>query len=367
MANPTRSPNLASDSAPANTQATVPTVSLIMPIGGAADGLEYCLASVARLDPQPLEILIILDGARAEHQRVVEHHLPDAQLLLIEKQSGPAVCRNRGAATSTGDLLLFLDADVQPNSRIVEQVATLFHQRPDLHAAMGSYDDAPAGTSFLSQYRNLLHHFIHQESHDEASTFWSGCGVLRREAFAETGGYNESFEEPSVEDIELGMRLRRANLSIALVKSLQVKHLKRWRVRNMLRTDLWMRAVPWTELMLREGHLLDDLNVKTRYRWAVVASYLLLLAPLVAGTGAAAGLMLGRPAVTETSLALALLQALCGVLGVLITGHDLYRFLFRRRGLWFTVQSIFWHWVYHVVCGLGFVLGWTRVRLGPSQ
>ncbi len=57
---------------------------------------------------------------------------------------------------------------------------------PALTALFGSYDDAPAAPGLVSQYRNLLHHFVHQQGvfRDEirpAHTFWTGCGMIRRE------------------------------------------------------------------------------------------------------------------------------------------------------------------------------------------
>ena len=54
---------------------------------------------------------------------------------------------------------------------------------PALTAVMGSYDDTPSEPGLVSQYRNLLHHFVHQVGREKASTFWAGCGAVRRGAF----------------------------------------------------------------------------------------------------------------------------------------------------------------------------------------
>ena len=42
------------------------------------------------------------------------------------------------------------------------------------------------------------------------------------------GGFDEGYHEPTIEDIDLGYRLKKAGYRIQLVKELQVKHLKRW-------------------------------------------------------------------------------------------------------------------------------------------
>ena len=64
---------------------------------------------------------------------------------------------------------------------------------------------------FLSQYKNLVHHFYHHRGKREASTFWSGCGAVRKQAFLDAGGFDvERYTRPSIEDIELGYRLIKA-------------------------------------------------------------------------------------------------------------------------------------------------------------
>ena len=215
---------------------------------------------------------------------------------------------------------------------------------------MGSYDDAPGDQGFFSQYRNLLHHYVHQTGREEASTFWAGCGAVRREAFLEVGGFDELYPVPSIEDIELGSRLLRSGSPIRLDKDLQVKHLKRWRLPDMLRTDLLRRAAPWTELMLREGRMINDLNVKTRDRISVAAAFV----PLIA-----------VPAAWRWPALLALGAA--AVLLIVVLNAGFFRFLLRRRGALFALGAVPVYWVYLLTCGLGFGLGLARHLLGRSR
>jgi hypothetical protein len=129
----------------------------------------------------------------------------------------------------------------------------------------------------LSQYRNLLHHYIHQTSCEDATTFWSGCGAILRSAFLASGGFDPAYDRPSVEDIDLGVRLRRAGQRIVLNKELQVKHLKRWSLWSIVRCDFWQRGVPWTLLIHREGSAPNDLNLKRSHRVAGGLALALLL------------------------------------------------------------------------------------------
>jgi hypothetical protein len=67
----------------------------------------------------------------------------------------------------------------------------LFEAEPDLAAVFGLYDAAPAALRVISQYRNLLHHFVHQNGNPQASTFSAGCGAIRRSVFEQIGGFDE--------------------------------------------------------------------------------------------------------------------------------------------------------------------------------
>jgi len=73
-----------------------------------------------------------------------------------------------------------LDADVTLQPDGAARVLKAFDQSPSLAALFGSYDDSPRASNFLSQYKNLFHHYVHQNAHERAFTFWSGCGAIRR-------------------------------------------------------------------------------------------------------------------------------------------------------------------------------------------
>ncbi len=149
-----------------------------------------------------------------------------ARVVVLEERGGPARARNHGARRPAETSCSFSIPTSRPLSDLAARVAELFTEHRELTAVMGSYDDTPGEPGFLSQYRNLLHHFVHQNGQEKASTFWAGCGAVRRQAFHEMGGFDESYADPSIEDIELGSRLLRAGYTIHLVKDLQVKHLK---------------------------------------------------------------------------------------------------------------------------------------------
>jgi cellulose synthase/poly-beta-1,6-N-acetylglucosamine synthase-like glycosyltransferase len=204
---------------------------------------------------------------------------------------------------------------------------------------IGSYDDAPAASNFLSQYKNLLHHYIHQTSNEEASTFWGACGAIRRDVFLKMGGFDESYGRPSIEDIELGYRLKRAGYQIRLRKSLQVKHLKRWTARSLVQTDFFQRALPWSRLLLQDAKngsdFGNDLNLQASSR---ISALLVLLLP-------------GALAFTPW-FGIAGITAFTATITLLWLNLPLYRFLQRKRGIGFALRTIPWHWFYYFYSSL---------------
>jgi len=317
------------------------TVSIIIPVHNGGMNFSRCLQSVFSTFPQPNEVIVVADGDTDGSFGMAQEF--GATAFRRSTPGGPAVARNLGANKARGDILFFVDADVTISGNAIEQVVTTFQNDPDLAAAFGSYDDEPFQTNFLSQYKNLFHHYVHQTGNEEASTFWAACGAIRREVFLAMDGFDESYPRPSIEDIELGYRLKKAGHKIRLLKNLQVKHLKRWTVISLLNADFFCRALPWTNLILSGGRFIDDLNLSISNRVSVVSVYALLLCVL-----------------TCFWIPWALVPALLAVMILLTLNRDLYRFYHQRQGLSFAIKTIPWHWFYFFYSGLAFAFGFLR-------
>ncbi len=242
------------------------TISVIVPVYNNASALRSCLGAVCTSRYPRYECIVVDDGS-TDGSGEVAKSFPVRLVEVPGGPRGPAYARNRGAEAARGDILLFVDADVVLQPDTLSRVADALSQRPDVDAVFGSYDDRPRDLSFLSQYKNLFHHFVHQQGHEEAGTFWSGCGAIRRDAFHAIGGFDEvRHPRSSGEDIELGYRLRAGGRKVLLNKHIQVQHLKQWTLKGMLVSDIRERALPWTRLILEYGTLPNDLNLRVSQR-----------------------------------------------------------------------------------------------------
>ncbi|MGI0493145.1 glycosyltransferase family 2 protein [Alkalinema pantanalense CENA528] len=316
-------------------------ISVIIPVYNGGDSFRRCLASLEQFVPPTVEVIVVIDGGSDACEQAARSF--GAKVIRLDRNQGPAYARNVGAQAARGDLLFFMDADVAIHWDTLTQIALAFEANPALDALIGSYDDTPGAVNFLSQYKNLLHHYTHQVSREEASTFWGACGAIRKSVFFDVGGFDEAYRYPSIEDIELGYRLRHHHYHIGLCKQVQVTHLKRWGVRSLLKADFFYRAVPWTELIWRDRMLVNDLNLDTNSRLSVIAVYSL--------------------AVFITCIPFSL-WAVNGVivcsLVLLLLNASVYRFFLHKRSLTFTLQVIPWHWLYYAYSGIAFVLGTVK-------
>ncbi len=337
-------------------------LSVIIPVYNGARFLDRCLESLRDSSFYDYECIVVDDHSSDESRGVAARH--GAAVVALDRNGGPGRARNRGAERARGEILLFLDADVCVHGDTLAQVDAYFRVHPEVDAVIGSYDDTPADPGFISQYKNLLHHFVHHSSRTRAWTFWAGCGAIRRQVFRDAGGFDEAYTRPCIEDIELGSRLCSSGHRIDLEPTIQVTHLKRWTLWSLLRSDLFDRGIPWFRLILRDRTMPSDLNVTRTQRASVALVFALML--LCAA-------ILVQPFMVSNlapSLFQLILLAACAAAALVYLNLDVYRFFARKRGLLFATATVPLHWLYYAYCGVAVGAGlWLHLwdKLSPQR
>src|SRR5688500_15170964 len=233
-------------------------LSVIVPAYRSPHDLALCIAALrsSDLQPQLLEITVVDDGSDDRATTRVAASA-DHVITLAPPPGGPARARNAGAFGTHADIIAFVDADILVHPDALRLLLSAFDD-PSTAAVFGSYDDEPAAEGVVSQYRNLLHHRVHQRNAGSVESFWAGLGAVRRTVFDSVGGFDEvTYARPEMEDVELGYRMRDAGHRIVLDPRIQGTHLKRWTPGGMLSSDFFRRGAPWARLLVSRGMILS--------------------------------------------------------------------------------------------------------------
>jgi GT2 family glycosyltransferase len=292
---------------------------------------------------KPAEVLVYVDGSTDGTERIAR----DSGAEVLENSGqpgGPALARNAAAAVAKSDLLWFVDADVV----VAPDCLRLLIDDMQVHGAVGafgSYDDKPASLRATSLYANLRHHFVHQRGRRDATTFWSGIGLIRRDIFLQFGGFDwKRFPYPSVEDVDLGMRIIAAGHRIRLVPSALGKHCKDWSLWRVWHTDVMRRARPWSFLLSERPDAARDLNLTRQEQLKAL-------------------LALTIPALLAAALVNPVFLAFAAAAFVLyyLANREFFSFLYRRLPLTAFALGVVMHWCYH--CYSALTYAWTMVEL----
>ncbi|MHB8865669.1 MAG: glycosyltransferase family 2 protein, partial [Pirellulaceae bacterium] len=343
------------------------------------------------------EVIVVDDGSVDNSVEVASRY--EVRIISMACRSGPAAARNAGAREARGEYLVFIDADVFVRPDTLASLARTFAEDSEVDAVFGSYDTYPLAPNFVSHYKNLFHHYVHQMSHERASTFWSACGAVKRSVFIAVGGFDVNFRRPTVEDIELGLRLCRAGYHVVLNKQVQVTHAKSWSLGGMIKSDIFDRAIPWTRLMLREKSLPNDLNLiwpqrisaglafgifamlaVGSLRYPIILPIPLLVLALVlaidywsartripnAARWLGVVVMLSALGVVGFLLRELALFSLLFAVAIVTLNAGFYRLFIRERNILFAVSIFPLHLLYYAYSGLVFVLVTGSYLLCPT-
>jgi GT2 family glycosyltransferase len=313
-------------------------ISVIMPVYNGADFIQRSLPPLLAMQERGeiLEVIVVDDGSTDDTRQIAGQL--GARLESSGGRVGPGGARNQAAVMARGDVLWFVDADVVVHADAATCLSRGFAD-PQVVAVFGSYDSNPPARNFFSRYKNLVHHYYHQRASDEASTFWSGCGAVRRDAFLASSGFDvERYKYPSIEDIELGHRLIKAGGRVRLMRDVQCTHLKVWRFGNLIHTEIFRRAIPWSRLIITSGDgIPNDLNVGMAEQVRAVIAAVFLLSTLA--------LLLGM---------LSPVAYLLPVILIVIANREIWYFFSHNGGPLFAVGALLFHQVYYLYSASAF-------------
>lgn len=174
-------------------------VSVVIPYYNNETTIEETLNSVINQTHKNLEIVIVDDGSKEVSYSFLEKIREHYNLTILKQtNSGPSVARNYGAQKSSGQYLLFLDADDKIEETYIEKCISKFDENSALQIV---YSNAR-----YFDYKNedwILPELKFPQFLIDNCIFISA--IIKRETFTEIGLFDTNIN--FTEDWELWMRI----------------------------------------------------------------------------------------------------------------------------------------------------------------
>ena len=201
----------------ARTVRAVPSVSIVIPTYNRRERLARVLRALDKQSagPETFEVVIVDDGSTDGTAGWLTSLRPAYELRAISQaNAGPARARNAGVEAARGELLLFLDDDVEPSQDLVSEHLRSHGEDANLVvigplASLSHYRQpwvAWEQEKLEGQYAAMLR----GDWEPTFRQFWTGNASVRRAHVLAAGGFNPEFLR--AEDVELGMRLDRRGI-----------------------------------------------------------------------------------------------------------------------------------------------------------
>ena len=187
------------------------------------------------------EVVVVADGCQDETvAKIRNQHWPFRLRILEQPASGAATARNRGAEHASGDVLLFLDDDVEPDPDLLRAHLAL-HAEHEAVVGLGSLRPVIPQDSFFgvalrgwweemsAPIRELGHRY-------SCFDLLSGHFSIRRQDFKALGGFDSTLR--CREDYELGYRVSAAGLTFRLVTGAGARHHETSNLAKVIRRKL---------------------------------------------------------------------------------------------------------------------------------
>ena len=203
------------------------TVGICIATHNRREDLTRTLREIARLDPQPAEIIVAADGCTDGTAEFVVREYPAARLLVHDAARGSIPSRNEMASVCTSEIFLSLDDDSYPmETDFISRLAKLFAENTAL--AVASFpqrtDEFPAS---LTQSDFGPSHFT--------GTYANSGAAIRRSVFTALGGYPDFFQH-AYEEPDFALRCCAAGWEVRHETSLTIRHHFTSAMRNEMRT-----------------------------------------------------------------------------------------------------------------------------------
>ncbi|MEM1587408.1 MAG: glycosyltransferase [Candidatus Bathyarchaeia archaeon] len=208
-------------------------ISVVIPTLQEEKYIGNLLSKLLYIDPS-LEIIVV-DGGSVDKTVDIARKFTDKVYVL--KTRGIGMARNYGAHMANGDIIIFIDADVDPRPDFIKKTVSALKREHVVGATCNIMpkDPLPHEQAFFKLYNFILFLISFFKPHSRGVFL-----AVKRDAFMKVGGFNEML--PCGEDHEIIFRLSKIG-KITFLRDLVVyESMRRFRKIGFFKVlKIWIR------------------------------------------------------------------------------------------------------------------------------
>ena len=259
-------------------------ISIIIPVFNAGDKIYRCIDAIKKQKTKrSFEIILVDDGSTDD---AIQQIQDDNVRIFHQSNQGPAAARNLGVEKSKGEIILFTDADCEPQEDWIEEMV-----RPLEDSSISGVKGA-----YLTRQKKIVARFVQLEYEskyekmkkdryiDFIDTYSAG---FKKRDFICVGGYDTRFPTACVEDQEFSFRMWEKGYRMVFNPDAKVYHTHSDNIFNYMkkkfRIGFWKALVLKThpQKIVRDSHTPQSLKFEMIF--SMLFLIFLLLWPLKKG------------------------------------------------------------------------------------
>jgi polysaccharide biosynthesis protein PslH len=257
-----------------------PKLSVIIPT---YNGLKMLSESLPVLFEQvgkvkyEIEILVVDNNSNDSSKEYINSNFPTVEFVELEKNYGFAVGCNIGAQKANGDILIFLNNDMNVCEDFFTPLVSPFIETDDLFATTSQIFIESANEKkrvetgltrgMIEKGKLLLWHDSEFEEISNNKTFptlyaGGGSSAIRKDMFMHLGGFDTLFEPFYFEDADLSARAWKLGLKVLFVPESKVIHKHRSTIARDFDDDFIKRIIDKNRMLF----ILRHFNIKNIFK-----------------------------------------------------------------------------------------------------
>lgn len=196
-------------------------ISIVIPTYNRPEKLSRTVISILKYIDNNFEIIVVADEVESDRYDFLKDKVT---VLYNGKNRGAAYSRNSGGNATKGDIIYFVDDDIEITDNIFTVSNDVLSTCDGIVATVKSIRE-DGKKSLLNEYLNISG-AAKQENNDilQANYFTTAFCAVKREVFEKVGGFSESFTGYGWEDTEFGIRLNKAGATVKVIKTNNILH-----------------------------------------------------------------------------------------------------------------------------------------------